>query len=128
MPVGATPTFDGNPMFGLCMEMHAGLLNPVASQQNSYPGLNGVEELTQGLRGRFTLVKGRLGGNFPVGLGAAEAFFKSYHNGRYYYLYDQTGQLWPYVKLESFQTSGRIQTFPTGYCTRMYEARFRHAF
>lgn len=119
------PSFDGNPIFGVAVTM-ATVDNPRASQENAFPGLSGVESLDQGLRGRFTLVKGMLIGANPVALGVLEDNFRSFNDGFTYDLVDNFGGVWPNVKLESFEPQGRaMPLIPYGWC-RSYVARFHH--
>ena len=92
-------TFGGVAIFGSKVVMQAGVINPPAVQQNTYPGQNGTEELSMGLRGGYTLVSGCLGGSGPGGLAAAEAVFRP---------------------------TGRVYRDPYGNCYRDYTAKFRH--
>jgi hypothetical protein len=100
--------------------------NPRQAQVNTYPGLNGIEELDQGLRGRYTMVRGRLAANNPYVLGVLMQQFRSFNDGRLHSLLDTDGVVWNYVKLEVFQPEGKaIYAPPIGY-SRAYTARFRH--
>ena len=119
-------TFGGVAIFGSKVVMQAGVINPPAVQQNTYPGQNGTEELGMGLRGGYTLVSGCLGGSGPGGLAAAEAVFRSFYDDRAYTLVDTLGVSWDWVKLESFQPTGRVYRDPYGNCYRDYTAKFRH--
>ncbi len=119
-------TFNGANIFGLKVSMQAGVINPPATQQNTYAGLNGTEELSMGLRGGYTLVSGCLAGASPSGLAAAEAVFRSYYDDRAYQLVDNLGVTWNWVKLESFQPAGKVYRDAYGNCYRDYTAKFRH--
>lgn len=121
------PTFNGDAIFGSACKMMAGQINPVASQTNSYPGLNGLESLNQGKRGGRAMATGRLGGLGIAGLNAAESLFRSYHDGRAYILIDQFGNVWPFTKLDSFEQTDRVVIDPgTGWLWRPYKATFIH--
>jgi hypothetical protein len=120
------PTFNGVPMFGSAWKMQACVINPMAVQSNDFPGLNGTEELNQGLRGAFTMVSGVLTGETAEGLNAYENLFRSYYDGRAYVLVDQFDNYWPNVKLEVFQPEDRIVRYADGSFGRRYTARFRH--
>jgi hypothetical protein len=118
-------TLDGIFLFGDSVRM-ATADNPRRQQQTTYPGLSGVEELDQGLNGRYTMVEGRLAAATPFLLGQLMDAWLSFNDGRLHTLVDLEGRVWPYVKLESFQPepNGRLAP-PYGY-TRRYTARFRH--
>jgi hypothetical protein len=124
MPV---PTFNGVAIFGAAWKLRAGQINPVASQVNAYPALDGLESLKQGKRGGRALATGRLGGYGAAGLNAAQNLFRSYHDGFAYILIDQFGNAWPFTKLESFEATGPITTDPaTGWLWQPYQATFVH--
>lgn len=120
------PSYRGAPIFGYSVTM-ATVDNPRAQQQNAFPGLSGVESLDQGLRGRFTIVSGRMIAPDGATLGTYEANFRSYNDGLSGDLVDNFGSVWPSVKLESFEPQGRIERFAnTGAYHRRYTARFQH--
>lgn len=120
-------SYDGiNGFFGYSVKMTT-VENPRRCQMNTYPGLDGVEELDQGFNGRLTIVTGKLAANTPFLLGLILRSFESYNDGIARVLTDTEGQAWPSVKLESFepaQGSAKL-SIPLGY-TRDYAARFRH--
>lgn len=121
-----TPTLDGEAVFGDAVTM-ATAENPRAQQQNAYPGLSGIESLDQGLRGRFTVVSGRLSGATPTDLAAAEETLRAFNDGAAHTLVDTNGLTWLDVKLESFEPQGRVQRFAdSGLAHRRYTARFLH--
>ena len=123
------PTFNGVPLFGAACKMRAGLINPRASQKNSYPGLNGLESLDQGFRGGRAVATGWHGGHLPAGLNAVQALVRSYYDGRSYLLVDQFGNGWPFTMLDTFETVGPVvQDLQTGWHWQQYQATFIHLF
>lgn len=126
MPV---PSLDGNYLFGVAISMQV-VDNPRGSQTNAYPGVNGLEELDQGQRGRFLVVTGRLKGAGYAALNGAEGLIRSYNDGLAHVLVDQFGNAWTNAKLESFEPQGQVQNANdldgTGPCFhRRYTARFK---
>ncbi len=119
-------TFNGASIFGRAVTMVSPAL-PVERQENTFPGVNGVESLTMGTRGGTTEVSGLLTGATSGDLKTAEdAFRTTYNNGLAYTLVDTFGTSWTDVVLDSFSPSPRVRRDPTyGYC-RAYSARFRH--
>lgn len=119
------PSFGGAAIFGRGVSM-ATQDNPLERQENAFPGLDGVESLTLGQRGRFTVVTGVLFGALASDLESAEATFRSYNDGVARTLVDSYGGSWDYALLETFEPQGRI--FQDGYYGygRRYVARFRH--
>lgn len=100
--------------------------NPRRMQQTTYPGLQGIEELDQGLNGRYTLVSGRLAANSQFQLGQYFAIWRSFNDGLLHTLVDVDGATWPYVKLEVFAPEERGRLAGGYGYTRRYTARFRH--
>jgi len=100
--------------------------NPRSSQENAFFGVNGIESLDGGQRGRFTEVKGLLYGASAADLQFAEILFRSYNDGFAYVLVDSYGGTWPYVKLETFDPQPRIKQDVYGSFYRAYTARLRH--
>ena len=99
---------------------------PRRAQQNTYPGLSGIEELDHGLNGRFTIITGRLVGDTPSDLGSAMQVIMSYNDGQIHTLVDNEGRTWPYVKYDSFEPHGKaIFAVPYGY-SRQYTLRLKH--
>ena len=119
------PTFNGEAIFGVAVKM-ATASNPRADQKNAFAGLNGVESLDQGDRGTVTTVSGHLIGIGPAGLNAALMLFRSYRDGRAYALVDNFGNTWPFVKLASFEPTGKVNRQTDGYCSQAYTATFEH--
>ncbi len=104
--------------------------NPRAAQQNTYPGLNGVEELDQGHRGRIMMISGRLLSPNGAALAAAEADIRSYNDGATHTIVDNFGGTWENCKMESFEPQGRVEASSdlngTGFVVhRRYVARFK---
>jgi hypothetical protein len=111
----AIPTYGAVAIFGTAVRMGTAD-NPRPSQENHFFGLNGIESLDGGLSGRFTEVRGLLGGVTVDDLATAEELFRSYNDGR----------AWAWVKLETFQpASDRIMADDFG-LYREYTARFKH--
>ena len=96
------------------------------SQVNSFFGINGLETLDGGFRGRVTRVQGVLSGPSSLGLGAAENLFRSYNDGVTRTLVDNMGTIWNNVRLRSFQPRGRARQTPNGIYFRAYQAQFLH--
>jgi hypothetical protein len=121
----AIPTYGAVAIFGTAVRMGTAD-NPRPSQENHFFGLNGIESLDGGLSGRFTEVRGLLGGVTVDDLATAEELFRSYNDGRARTLVDTRGQAWAWVKLETFQpASDRIMADDFG-LYREYTARFKH--
>lgn len=121
--------FNDQNIFGVAVKM-ATADNPRSAQVNAYPGLNGLEELDHGLRGRFTTVSGKLIGSNPGDLDGAEALVRSYNDGNVYLLVDNLGRTWANVKLDVFEPSGKIVVMnsPDGgvIYVQDYTCRFKH--
>src|SRR4051794_11994767 len=77
--------------------------NPRECQVNSFFGLNGLESLDGGFRGRITRVQGVLYGRSAFLLASAEGLFRSYNDGVARVLVDNLGTIWPNVKFLKFQ-------------------------
>lgn len=122
------PSFNGVNFFGASVVMKT-VINPRAKQTNEYAGLSGLEQLDQGLRGRYTTVEGRLIGatSSSADLGVLQNIWYSYYDGNSYVLVDQFGRVWPDVKLEVFEPTGKVQRFASsGRYHQTYSARFEH--
>ena len=123
----ANPSLDGQPIFGAACQMTTSD-NPRGQQENAFPGLNGLESLDLGLRGRFTTCEGRLYGNSNnlSDLAAAQEIFRSFNDGNTHVLVDTLGLTWLNVKLVSFEPQGKaVFSQQLGY-SRRYTARFLH--
>lgn len=119
------PVFGGANIFGASVAM---ITNdrPRAVQINAFFGINGVEALDGGSRGRYTDVTGVLSGVTAAGLASAEALFRSFEDGIPRTLVDTYGASWPNATLEAFAPQGRVRQSPYGYFFRPYRARFFH--
>jgi hypothetical protein len=84
------PALDSSNVFGIAVKMSTSEL-PREAQRNTYPGLNGVEELDQGHRGRITKCTGMLVGTSPGGLAGAENGLRSFKDGLTHVLTDSNG-------------------------------------
>jgi hypothetical protein len=119
------PSFGGVALFGNVDAMPTSD-NPRDRQINAYNGLNGLEVLDGGGRGRVTNVSGRLYGAGLSGLAAAISLFRSFHDGGAYVLVDTAGNSWPVVRLERFEPAGRIRQDANETCWQDYTAEFLH--
>ena len=119
------PNFGGMTIFGSAVSMAT---SDIArqSQVNSFFGINGLETLDGGFRGRVTRVRGVLSGTSALGLAGAENLFRSYNDGMTRTLVDNLGMVWTNVRLTAFQPHGRIRQSPNGTFFRAYQAQFLH--
>ncbi len=99
---------------------------PRECQVNSFFGINGLETLDGGFRGRITRAQGVLYGQSALLLASAEGLFRSYNDGLARPLVDNLGTVWPNVKLQKFQPIGRIRQSSDGQYFRAYQALFLH--
>jgi hypothetical protein len=118
-------SYGGVGIFGAAVSMSTSD-NPRESQVNSFFGINGLEALDGGFRGRITRVHGILYGQSLESLGATEGAFRSYNDGVARVLIDTSGAIWPNVRLLRFQPHGRIRQSADGTCFRAYQAQFLH--
>jgi hypothetical protein len=100
--------------------------NPRECQVNSFFGINGLETLDGGFRGRITRVRGVLYGSSAYLLASAEGLFRSYNDGVPRLLVDNLGTTWPNAKLQRFQPVGRVRQSADGSFFRAYQALFLH--
>jgi hypothetical protein len=100
--------------------------NPRQCQVNSFFGINGLETLDGGFRGRITRAHGVLYGQSALLLASAEGLFRSYNDGIARVMVDNLGTVWPNVKLWKFQPIGRIRQSADGTFFRAYQALFLH--
>lgn len=121
------PAYDGNPIFGRAVRMKT-VTNPTQDQMNQFFGLNGVQSLFGGLRGRVTMVQGVLYEADAASLNAAIGEIESYRDGLARVLTDSFGNDWPQVKLEMFDPESPIKLASTGYYFVTYKATFQHLF
>ena len=117
--------FGGNSIFGSAVAMATADI-PRVTQVNSFFGINGLETLDGGFRGRVTRARGVLYGPSALGLASAENSFRSFHDGVARTLVDNLGMIWTNVRLVSFQPLGRVRQSPNGTYFRAYQAQFHH--
>ena len=125
------PSFNGLMIFGAQVSMTPGNAQR-QTQQNTYMGLNGTEELDGGYRVRFTSASGRLYGLGSAG-GLADfiascAQFDALMNGRAYVLIDTAGRTFNNVRMDSFNldSEGGIRHTTLGDYFQLYTATFVH--
>jgi hypothetical protein len=118
-------SYGGIPMFGAGVSMTTSDY-PRECQINSFFGINGIESLDGGFRGRITRAHGVLYGESAFGLGAAEGLFRSYNDGVARTLVDNLGTVWQNVRLLRFQPEGRVRQSADGTFFRAYQAQFLH--
>ena len=118
-------SYGGMPIFGAAVSMSTAD-NPRESQVNTFFGLNGVEALDGGFRGRITTVQGVMYGESAAMLAGAEGTFRSFNDGVTRILIDNLGGFWPSVRLLTFQPHGRVRQSADGVFFRAYQAQFLH--
>jgi hypothetical protein len=101
-----TPTYGGLPIFGRSPIVLVQDTDP-ARQENAYPGINGIESLPMGTRGRFIVVTGTHVAPTPAELVSAQNFFRSFKDGRPRPLMDTAGYIWPWAELQTFDPLNR---------------------
>lgn len=119
------PNYGGIQIFGAAVSM-ATADHARQSQVNSFFGINGLETLDGGFRGRVTKVRGVLHGPSALGLASAENLFRSFNDGVTRILVDNLGMIWTNVRLTGFQPHGRVRQSPDGTYFRAYQAQFLH--
>lgn len=118
-------SYGGIPIFGACVSMTTSD-NPRETQVNSFFGINGLESLDGGFRGRITRVQGVLYGQSAFFLASAEGLFRSYNDGVPRTLIDNLDMTWANVRLLTFQPIGRARQAADGSFFRAYQAQFLH--
>jgi hypothetical protein len=118
-------SYGGVAIFGTSVTM-ATSDYPRETQVNSFFGINGLESLDGGFRGRITKVHGVLFGPSSIFLASAEALFRSYNDGLTRTLVDNLGTAWSNVRLLTFQPLGRARQSADGTYFRAYQAQFFH--
>lgn len=120
------PSYNGVPLFGIGAKIRTSD-NPRSVQENSFPGVSGVESLDLGMRGRITEATGLLVGDSALELANLLTQFRSYNDGNTYLLVDSLGFTWPYVRLVSFEPDpGGIMVDSYGRHMQVYRATFKH--
>ena len=94
-------SYGGASIFGTSLSM-ATAQTPREAQINAFFGVNGLECLDGGARGRVTFARGLLVGNSALELNLAENLFRSYHDGQGRILVDNIGNTWPDVRMLAF--------------------------
>jgi len=118
-------SYGGVGIFGVSVSMTTSDY-PREAQLNSFFGINGIELLDGGFRGRITNAQGVLSGESALMLASAEGLFRSYNDGLSRTLVDNLGTAWPNVRLLRFQPSGRARQSADGTFFRAYQAQFLH--
>ena len=118
-------SYGGVAIFGAAVSMSTAD-NIRESQVNSFFGVNGLESLDGGFRGRVTRVRGVLYGPSALLLASAEGNFRSFNDGVARMLIDNLGTLWPNVRLLLFRPHGRVRQSADGTYFRAYQASFLH--
>lgn len=119
------PAYAGSPIFGAAVKMVTSNIER-SVQENSFFGVDGVETLDGGFRGRITTASGILFGDSPSACASAVETFRSFDDGAYDTLVDTAGFSWDFVRLRTFHPQERAY-FNTGlgWC-RNYTATFHH--
>lgn len=118
-------SYGGAEIFGLAVQWST-TNNPRELQLNSFFGVDGLESLDGGSRGRTTLVAGVLRAPDSASLASIENNFRSLQDGAARTLVDGSGTTWEEVILENFQPQGRVRRAADGVAFRPYRARFLH--
>jgi hypothetical protein len=118
-------SYGGVAIFGAAVTMTTSDY-PRETQVNSYFGINGLESLDGGFRGRITKAHGVLYGESAFLLASAEGLFRSYNDGLVRTLVDNLGTAWQNVRLLTFQPIGRARQSADGTFFRAYQAQLLH--
>jgi hypothetical protein len=89
-------TLDGNSIFGTAVSVVQNP-HPNAQQINQFFGIDGLQTLFGGTRGRRFIISGVLSGSTMSTLNAVEATLLSYADGLTHTLVDNRGRIWPNV-------------------------------
>jgi hypothetical protein len=101
-------TLDGNPVFGFAVHVvHSP--RPNAQQMNEYFGLNGLQTLFGGQRGRMLMISGVLVGQSLGDITAAESALLSFADGQAHTLFDDRGR-----EFDNVIFRGEYQPFEQG--------------
>ena len=120
------PLFNNQNLFGTSVRTRRGAGERMI-QKNSFGGLNGIEALDMGSRGRVTTVTGRFVCPDVPTLNAAILTAESYVDGNAYVFVDQFGNAWPYVQMVEFAITGELNAIAgIGGFTVPYTAKFEH--
>ena len=121
--MSVTPTFDGQAIFGVNCRMSS-TENPREVQVNAFFGLDGVEELDGGDRGRSWQISGLLFGLDLALLTLAEAQLRAYKDGKVHTLFTTRGETWSNVKLTDLEIGG-FSTTVDGTVYSQYKATLK---
>ena len=120
----ATPSFGGFAIFGLAPRF-LDRMNEGAYQENTYPGVNGVETIFLGGRGGTIEVTGLIYGANATSVAAWMAILRSYCDGVARTLVDTAGTSWLYAQMRTADPTGkRTQTAYYG-SIQPYRCTFR---
>lgn len=117
-------TYGGLAIFGQAVRSTTEIA-PRAVQQNTFFGLNGVEELDGGGRGGETIVTGIISGTGALGYQANWSAAAGLQDGVARQLATPDGTF-PLVILASWSPAGELTRTPAGVVQRKYRATFRH--
>jgi len=120
MPI---PTYGGSAIFGPAAQIVMAV-QPNAVELITYFGVDGVQQLDGGTRGRTLTVTGVLVDATPAAIIADGQLFESFADGVSRTLVDSTGTAWPNVVFRNeFQWTGPFMPTVGGWC-RQYSATF----
>jgi hypothetical protein len=118
------PSYGGVTLFGEGVSIVIQDTDPDV-QENSYPGVSGVETTHLGNRGRFAIATGTHRASDPQYLVALQTIFRSYKDGIARPLVDTAGATWFPVLLRTFDPQGKRLLLPNGQSVQQYRAVFR---
>lgn len=120
-----TPTYGNLPIFGYAVHITP-VVNPNASQIAAFFGVEGVQSLDGGMRGRVFQVEGIIAGQSTAAVVAAGASLESLANGVARTLVDTSGFAWANVvyRNEFSWISGFLWSPTVGAWTRRYRCLF----
>lgn len=108
-----TPSLGGFPVFGYAVHITM-VPNANAAQTAAFFGVQGVQEMDGGTRGRTFQVEGLMAGANPAAVQANESALEQFADGNTRILYDTTGAAWPNVVYKNnFMWQGKYAWSPT---------------
>lgn len=121
-----TPTYGGFAIFGVATSVEH-IPNANAQQIAAFFGVQGVQSLMGGGRGRAFGIDGLLVGSTTAGVRAAESALLTYADGLARTLTDTTGSVWPNVVFHAeYQPTSKFMSIPSlGLWGMTYKAVFR---
>lgn len=108
-----SPTYDGFEIFGTAVSVRH-QPNPTAQQINAFFGIQGVQAVFGGARGRAFFISGLLAADDPLSLRGSHALLLSYADGVPRVLVDAYGYAWPNVIFKGEFQEGRLYFNPNG--------------